>query len=158
MDNETRALLRRIERLEREVIALRKRVGNMPIRLSAGGGGGTQSVLFGVYDYLLPPATEAWEAEDGGLGYLAYLRATKAFYRLVEGPKWAAVTLPRVGAWASAGDDGRTGVRTGEMYAAPGARGDDLYFMFGAASGNYPDSAGCLSSMIVPGVDDTPES
>ena len=62
MDNETRALLRRIERLEQLSRCARVETclyGSVAEEA-------VQSVLFGIYDYPPPPATEAG-GEDGGL-------------------------------------------------------------------------------------------
>lgn len=161
MDNETRALLRRIEALEREVIALRKRVGNMPVRFATAAGGTagepTTERSFSIYDDYLPDPGATWGENGEGLGALVYLRSTRAFYRLVdgplgapaEGPTWAATTIPRQGAWG-AGAQGRTGLRTGEIYTAIGANGDELHFVYGHAEG-YPTTTGCLSSIDLPG-------
>ncbi len=152
-DNEMRVLLRRIEQLEREVVQLRARVGNMPVRIGGGGGGGgAEPEGFGIYQTYLPVPSEAWGEYGEGLGKLAYLRDRKAFYRLVEGPAWAAVTVPRMGAWADGVTSARTGIRAGEIYSRSGEHGDDLYFHYGTdPTDTYPDAAGCISSILLPG-------
>lgn len=105
-DADTRQLLRRVDALERELIDLRKRVGNMPVRPLKGGAGGTGggenrmelAQLPNAYTHALTygfvNAPDVYSTQTGG------------WYRLVKrsttwhGPDqghiyyWSALTLP----------------------------------------------------------------
>jgi len=159
MDNETRALLRRVEQLEREVIALRKRVGNMPVRFGGGGGGmsGSSEIIY--YGQNLPDAqTFLSEYGDGVLPHtapMAYVHAATAYYRVVHGAmltetqagsgyRWASVTLPVKPKQIST-----NGIIIGETFVERAQASDKspvLWYSYGRTEMPYMGTSGAISN------------
>lgn len=160
--SEVRQLQRRVEALEREVVELRRRIGNMPVRpvRGVGGAGGGQGILY--YSAYLPDAYTFLQEYGDGLSVwttpTVYLGATSAYYRLVAGAvlttpagswpveqqyRWASLTLP---VSTSAGTNGILAGETHSKRVASSGKALVLYYHYGAKEAPYVSEVGPIST------------